>query len=381
MVYTVRWGILEFAGDLLKDPSTRNTTDVAHVVAAVASSSGKDRAQRFCRDLRIPEACAAYGSYGDLINDANVDIVYVASPHSHHFQHAMLALEGGKHVVCEKPLTVNAAQAKVLYKTAKEKNLFLLDAVWTRFFPLSIQVRESIQKGEIGEVLRVMADTSFGIHPDISLKETPRKLTYELAGGALLEIGIYSLTWVFQTLYHTLPRDQRKPPSSILSYMNKYEPTSVDQTTTVLLSFPTSTPSNLPNSSSHGIAMTAFAVATDPDHKNSAGPAIRIQGTRGEIQVYGPAFQPTRYRVIPAKQGGLAITIRDVELTFPANGHGMFYEADEAARCIRDGKLESETMPWDESILVMEVMDEVRKQGGLRYPDSIESDVIYHSNK
>jgi hypothetical protein len=158
--------------------------------------------------------------------------------------------------------------------------------------------------------------------------------------------------------------------------MNKYDPTGVDQTTTVLLSFPTSTPSNLPNSSSHGVAMTAFAVASDPDQKNTAGPAVRIQGTQGEIQVYGPAFQPTRYRVVPSKQGDRPVRVRDVDFTFPANGHGMFYEADEAARCIRDGRLESETMPWDESILVMEVMDEVRKQGGLKYPDTVESDVV-----
>lgn len=160
---------------------------MAHVIAAVASSSGKDRAERFRCDLHIPETCATYGSYNDLVEDPNVDLVYVASPHSHHFQHTLLALEAGKHVVCEKPLTVNAAQAKVLYKTAKEKNLFLLDAVWTRYFPLSFQVRESIQRGEVGEVLRIIADTSFGIHPDIALKETPRKLTHDLAGGALLE--------------------------------------------------------------------------------------------------------------------------------------------------------------------------------------------------
>lgn len=121
------------------------------------------------------------------MEDSNVDVVYVASPHSHHFQHTLLALKAGRHVVCEKPLTVNATQAKVLYKTAKEKNLFLLDAVWTRYFPLSIQIRDSIQRGKIGEVLRVIADTSFGIHPDIALKETPRKLTHNLAGGALLE--------------------------------------------------------------------------------------------------------------------------------------------------------------------------------------------------
>jgi predicted dehydrogenase len=99
----------------------------------------------------------------------------------------MLALKAGRHVVCEKPLTVNASQATVLYKTAREKQLFLLDAVWTRYFPLSIEIRESIRTGEIGEVLRVIADTSFGIHPDIALRETPRKLTHHLAGGALLE--------------------------------------------------------------------------------------------------------------------------------------------------------------------------------------------------
>jgi predicted dehydrogenase len=174
-------------GDLLIDPSTRGTSDVAHSVVGVASTSGKERAAKFCRDLHVDESCQHYGSYEELVKDGNVDIVYVASPHSHHFQHTLLALHAGKHVVCEKPLTVNASQARMLYRTAKEDNLFLLDAVWTRYFPLSIQIRKSIQNGEIGEVLRVMADTSFGIHPDIAIKETPRKLTYDLAGGALLE--------------------------------------------------------------------------------------------------------------------------------------------------------------------------------------------------
>lgn len=119
--------------------------------------------------------------------------------------------------------------------------------------------------------------------------------------------------------------------------------------------------------------MTAFPLASDPDGRSSAGPAIRIQGTKGEIQVDGPAFQPERYRVIPLKQGDNPVTVREVSCPFPADGHGMYYEADEAARCIRDGKQESEGMPWEESILIMEIMDEVRQQCGLVYPEAIES--------
>lgn len=184
-------------------------------------------------------------------------------------------------------------------------------------------------------------------------------------------MGIYSLTWVFQTLYHTLPRDQRKSPI-VTAQMTPYHLTGADESTTMLLSFPTSTPSNsAPPQRSHGIAMTNIRVSADPDEKGTAGPTIRIQGTKGEIQVFGPPFRPERYRVIPKK--GVDASIREVECPFPDKGHGMFWEADEVARCLRDGKLESEGLPWEESIVIMEVMDEVRRQGGLLYPQKIES--------
>lgn len=152
----------EFTKDLLIDPITRNTHDISHSVVAVASSSGKDRAEVFKNQLQIPDPCAVYGTYDELVHDPNVDIIYVASPHSHHYQHTMMALQAGKHVVCEKPITVNANQAKALYETAKTRGLFLLDAVWTRYFPLSVQIRELIKNGAIGEVLRVVADISMG---------------------------------------------------------------------------------------------------------------------------------------------------------------------------------------------------------------------------
>lgn len=148
------------------DPTTRGTHDIRHVVTAVASSSSKQSADQFVQQIITPVqsenvSCKAYGSYEELVKDANVDILYIASPHSHHYQNCMLALENCKPILCEKPFTVNAKQAKKLYETAHQRNLFLMEAVWTRFFPLSHAVRQNIQDGLIGEVLRVYVDSAW----------------------------------------------------------------------------------------------------------------------------------------------------------------------------------------------------------------------------
>ncbi|PLN77855.1 NAD(P)-binding protein [Aspergillus taichungensis] len=378
--HNIKWGIMAtgwiadtFVRDLLRDPTIRGVSDVSHTVTAVASSTSASRAEKFIADTGVPGPCAAYGSYKDLAADTNVDVIYVATPHSHHFQNVMLALEAGKHVLCEKAFTVNAAQTKILCDLARQKNLFLMEAVWTRYFPLSVQVRNLIRDGAIGEVFRVMADTSFGDDVEEAWGTEHRMVNMDLAGGALLDLGIYSLTWVFQTLYHTLPRETRKAPSKISAHMTPYHLTGADEATTILLTFPTSTPSNGTHpGESQAIAMTHLRVSTDPDERNTARPAIRIQGTKGEIQVDGPAFRPERYRVIPKGKDG---EVREVEVRVPGDGKGMFWEADEVARCLRDGRLESEGLPWEESITIMEVMDEVRRQGGLTYPEKIESTV------
>ncbi|KAE8336995.1 hypothetical protein BDV24DRAFT_140635 [Aspergillus arachidicola] len=376
--HNVRWGIMAtgwiasvFVRDLLKDPNIRGASDVSHTVVAVASSSSKSRAEDFISDTGIHAPCAAYESYEDLVADPNVDVVYVATPHSHHFQNVMLAFEAGKHVLCEKAFTVNAAQAKILCETAKIKNLFLMEAVWTRYFPLSVQIRGLIQNGTLGEVLRVLADNSFGDDMEEKWGIKHRMVNKDLAGGALLDLGIYSLTWVFQALYHTLPRESRRAPSRISSHMSLYHLTGADEATSILLTFPTSTPSNLPHlGESQAVAMTHLRVSTNADDK-PVQPSVRIQGTKGEIQVYGPAFRPERYRIVPKGEG----EVKEVECSFPGDGKGMYWEADEVARCLRDGKLESDSMPWEESIIIMEVMDEVRRQGGLVYPKNIESTV------
>lgn len=188
--------------DLLLDPTTRGVNDIEHVVTAAASSSSKTSAESFVADCVTPmqgskAQCSAYGSYEELVKDPNVDIIYVGTPHSHHYQNCMLALTNGKPVLCEKAITVNASQARALVEEAKKQKSFLMEAEWTRFFPLSIAIRKKIVDGDIGEVLRVSSDLSTGEAPEI-YETSHRNVNKDLAGGALLDLGVYSLLWLFQ---------------------------------------------------------------------------------------------------------------------------------------------------------------------------------------
>lgn len=176
-----------FTKDLLIDPSTRDASDVAHEVVAAASSTSASRAEQFLKDCGCSSSTKAYGSYKELVADPNVDIVYVATPHSHHYQNARLCLEAGKHVLCEKAFTANAAQAKILVELAKKKNLFLMEAIWTRYFPLAKEVRAMVQEGKIGEVKRVFADLSFSNDVEREFGTESRMVKLDLAGGALLD--------------------------------------------------------------------------------------------------------------------------------------------------------------------------------------------------
>ncbi|ORY64082.1 uncharacterized protein BCR38DRAFT_343323 [Pseudomassariella vexata] len=373
----LKWGIMATGGiaqtftkDLLTNPASRDVHDVKHKLVAVASSSSKDSATRFLSEVNAPDSVKTYGSYAELVADPDVEIVYVATPHSHHFQNTMLALEAGKHVLCEKAFTVTAAQARKLVDVAQAKKLFLMEAVWTRYFPLSIKIRELVQSGLVGPVYRVVADNSFGQdgpNGSLTFPDEHRMVNRELAGGALLDLGIYSLTWVFQILYHCQPEAVKEKPNTVAA-MNKYT-TGADEMTNIIVQFP--------KHKSMGIAMTGMRLPTDVDGQNTAGPAIKIQGPLGEIQVMGPAFKPLSYRVILKEKPG---KMEVVDCPIPKDqdrdwGHGMFWEADECFKCIRNGKLESATLPWSESVTIMEVMDEALKQGGIEYPELITTDV------
>jgi dihydrodiol dehydrogenase / D-xylose 1-dehydrogenase (NADP) len=327
-------------------------TDIKHVVTAAASSSSADRANEFLKDLGITNA-KGYGSYAELVADPNVDIIYIATPHSHHYQNAMLCLEANKHVLCEKAFTVNAAQARKLVDVAKSKNLFLMEAVWTRYFPLSIYVRDLITSGKLGTVSRVFADLSINANPEVAWADgKSRMINKDLAGGALLDLGIYALTWVFQTLWHTQPRpESERTKPTVIAAVKQYAPTGVDEMTTMLLTFPRP---RSEGGDAHGIATTGMKAASDPggDREVGAAPAIRIQGDKGECQVYPMAFRPLKTRVVWQEKGKEA-EVKEWE--HPAGGHGMFWEADEAARGVVAGRKEGGYLGWEESVLIMEV--------------------------
>ena len=210
-----------------------------------------------------------------------------------------------------------------------------------------------------------------------------RMVNPALAGGTLLDLGIYSLTWLFQTLYTTISPADRKPPT-VLSQMKKLS-TGADGQTTILLTFPR------PDGEVHAIATASLYVDSDPSNDGAAGPAARIQGEKGELAVYGPLYRPTRTRLIlkdkvedkewkqpgPGKGSGFVNGFGS-NLQEEGEGQGMFWEADECARVIakgkgEDGRWESEVLSWGESEVIMGVMDEVRRQGGLKYPEKIES--------
>ncbi|KAF3932925.1 hypothetical protein ABW20_dc0101014 [Dactylellina cionopaga] len=360
----LKWGILGCGGiatvftkDLLLDPAARGAGDVKHTVTAAGTSSDLGRAEKFLSDCGVPSGTAkAYGTYESLVQDPNTDIIYVATPHSHHFPHVLLALNAGKHVLCEKPFTVNAEQARILFDVAKEKNLFIMEAVWTRFFPISIEIRDLVSSGKIGEVKRVVADLSISNDVEKQFPKEHRMVNMDLAGGALLDIGVYALTWVFQILYH-LEKEPKTP--KVVGHIQKYEGTGCDETTTVVCQFEKAT----------GVALTSIRVSGDVDDEGTSGPAIRIYGTKGEIQVAHPAYRPMKYRVILRKEDGGA---GEWQVRKDAGG-SMYWQADGCARAIRDGKLECETMPWKETVAVMHVMDEMRRQAEMPYPEAIES--------
>ena len=162
-------------------------SDVAHELVGIASSGSQLAAENFAQRVNAPSTCRVYDNYQDLVHDPEVDIVYIATPHSHHYQNAMRAFLAGKHVLCEKPLTVNTLQAKKLFEVAAQKRLFLMEGMWTRFQPINLEISRLIQSNAIGDVIRVIADNSLGVDPLTEFSPGDRLTRKELAGGALLD--------------------------------------------------------------------------------------------------------------------------------------------------------------------------------------------------
>lgn len=360
MVFTLKWGIMatggiaqKFVSDLLQDPELRGTTDVAHEVVAVASSTSKDRAAAFASQFGLSNA-ATYGNLEEFVKDQNIDIVYVASPHSHHYRHALLALRAGKNVLCEKAFTVNAKQVEHLIETARQNKVYLMEAVWTRFFPIvKILQQQLFDERVIGAVKRVKTDLSIDFSGEA---DTHRMRDPKLAGGALLDLGPYMLVWQFLCGYQD-PANKGQAPRVAGAHMT-FTNLHVDETSSVLLDFP--------GSGAQGLGTCSQAVFSANDS------AAIIEGETGYVVLDNPPYAPQGFSVWtrgPDNKFALKERVREL---IPEGAVGLFWEADECARNIRAGRLESPTYPLAESLAVQRVFDEMRRLNNFVFSDELE---------
>ena len=296
-----------------------------YCVYAIASRT-LDKAKAFAEKWDIP---VAYGSYEELVQDKDVDLVYIATPHSHHFPHTMLALEYNKPVLVEKAFTANAAEAKILLQTAKEKGIFITEAIWTRYMPLSHKVKELMESGIIGEPRLLTATLCYMME----FKE--RILRPDLCGGALLDLGVYALN--FARMY--FGTDIIKTVSNC-----QLGKTGMDMQECISLSFEDGKMANL----------QAGTLCLN-DRQGI------INGTEGYI------------RVDNINCPHVVEVYRNYELvaryTKPEDMvNGYEYQVFECRRCIEAGEVESPMMPHEETLSIMEQMDALRKEWGVVYP-------------
>jgi len=272
-----------------------------------------------------------YSTYEELIQDPDVDAVYVATTHNFHHDHTRLALEAGKPVLVEKPFTINAAQARNLIELAAEKEVALLEAMWTRFLPAVVRLRQMLAENIIGDVRMVKAD--FGIRPELTPEH--RLLNPKLGGGSLLDLGIYPISFSRMVF--------GKAPKRVNSQAYIGE-TGVDEQSSYLLEYEGGRAALLSSTCRMQMPMDATIV-----------------GTKGYI--YVPEFiHPQELHIYP-NNGELVIE------KHPHPSSGLQYEAAALMECVREGKLESEVLPLAETLEIMELLDTIREQWGLHYPD------------
>lgn len=322
MEQPVRWGIAATGGIAAQMVAALGTLPDAEVVAVGS------RTQAAADDFAARHAIArAHGSYEALYADDGVDIVYVASPHSHHHAMTIAALDAGRHVLCEKAFALNAGQAREMVDAAHRNGRFLMEAMWTWFIPAVIEIRDRVAAGDIGELRLVQA--SFGIPvraPD------GRHRRIDLAGGAMLDLGIYPIS--FARFLAGDPVGAR-----VAGTLGE---TGVDVNVGGVVSFA---------SGALGVFDTSLDVLSPHD--------ATVMGTTGRIDVHAPFWHPTSYTVHRAGRAPETIDVPNA---------GLAHEAAHAMERVRGGHLESDVIPLATTVSTMELLDDVRAQLGVVYP-------------
>jgi len=329
MTATTRWGILGTGSIAKKFAQGLAAVPDADLVAV--GSRRQETADAFGDQFHVPRR---HAGYRQLAEDPEVDVIYISTPHAFHMENTLLCLEAGKAVLCEKPFAINAAQARRMVEAARGKGLFLMEAMWTRFFPLMAEVRRWLAEGLIGDVRIVSADFGFRA----AVNPQGRLFNPALGGGALLDVGVYTVSLASMVL--------GGPPQRVASLANLGE-TGVDEQSAMLLDYEDG-------------AMAVLYTAVRARTLQSA----EVLGTEGYIRIEPSFWRPDRAVFCSARE----TEGKPREVHRPYEGNGYNYEAVEVARCLREGRTESEIMPLDESVAVMETLDRIREPWGLRYP-------------
>ena len=320
-----KWGILGTGGiaqAFARDLSFLNN----HIVAAVGSRK-KERAEEFA--IEFP-GCRAHASYESLVSDPDIDAIYVASPHPMHVTHTLLALNAGKPVLCEKPFSINASEARAMVEASIENNVALLEAMWMRFLPHIFEVRKIIASGVLGEIMSVTADHG----QRLADQGIARLVEPSLAGGALLDLGIYPVSFAHMVL--GVP--QSIEASAVMTDKG------VDASTSILFTY---------NSGAQAV-LTTTMIAQTPCR------AV-ISGINGWLEIDRTFYNPASMRV----------HLYDGTVTeYPSKyqGHGLREQAIEFENIVRSGRYESLHLTHKHTLEIMELMDQIRNKIGLKYP-------------
>ncbi|KAJ3594180.1 hypothetical protein NHX12_006511 [Muraenolepis orangiensis] len=331
-----RWGICS-AGKISHDftVALKSLPDSDHKIVAVAARNLKD-AQEFAEKQDIPRA---YGRYEQLAGDPDVEVVYIGSIHPRHLGLCLLFMNGKKNVLCEKPLAMNSREVKEIVACARANDVFLMEAVWTRFFPASLEIRRIVAQGDLGQVKMVRAE--FGT----PLLGIPRSVEKDLGGGALLDIGIYCLQFACMVY-------SGEKPESIQVTGGCLE-TGVDECMVITLRYP-------------GNRMAVCTCSSAVELPNEAV----ISGTKGSIRVPAHMWSPTSL-IVNGEESQYPVPKPCLPTNFP-NSTGMSYEAEEVRQCLLKGLKESPDMSHLDSLLLAELEDEARRQVGVVYSQDLQ---------
>jgi predicted dehydrogenase len=318
------WAILGTGKIAVKFARALMLLDNAHLYAV--GSRDAEKAEAFATEHGFEKH---YGSYKELVADPGVEIIYIASPHSHHLEHTLLALQNGKHVICEKPMSLNASEVEIMIDMARKHDLFLMEALWPPFQPSYLKAEEILSSGKLGALKHIRGKFAFISPYDPEL----RTYKQELGGGALLDIGIYPIMDIL--------RYMGEPESIIASSV--FAPTGVDESTCVIFRY---------NDGRLAEAYSSFA--------NNAGTSTEFYCEKGNI-ILSRGRDRSQHLIIE-----LPDDTDDRIFTPPAQGYQ--YEAAEVMSCVERGLTESPVVSLSFTLTLARTLDAVRKLTGIRYP-------------